>query len=70
MINRLKYVILALLCISMSLIILIHLCAIYFYGNVRIYEPNTLIIWLEIELNLIIIAFGLYCYIRQIKGDV
>ena len=47
--------------------ILGHLVAIKICGIIRIYEPNSIILWIEIVLLILIIALGVERLIKDLR---
>lgn len=53
---------------GMAIFLLMHFVLIWLYGKVQIYEPNMLILSLEITMTVFILGFSAFCIVSGFKN--
>ena len=70
---RIRQLLIILSAIGMAVFLLLNFTLIWLHGQVRIYEPNVLILVCETALLVVILGFGffsLYENLRDVKREV
>jgi hypothetical protein len=64
---NLRASVLALASFSMAVVLLIHFGCIWVFGSFYVYESNTYTLFVETSAIFGILAFSLYCFVRELR---